>query len=71
MDWSLILSFGTEGGGCGIGLGLGWGFGTAFGSQYRSSTLTFQGTEFGQKEPDNDVEVKRLEKGTQEIRASQ
>ncbi|KAF7141817.1 hypothetical protein RHSIM_Rhsim06G0059800 [Rhododendron simsii] len=34
------------GGGCGVGLGLGWGFGTAFGSQYRSSRVMFQGIEF-------------------------
>ncbi|KAG5543540.1 hypothetical protein RHGRI_016317 [Rhododendron griersonianum] len=34
------------GGGCGVGLGLGWGFGTAFGSQYRSSRVMFQGVEF-------------------------
>ncbi|KAK9269962.1 hypothetical protein L1049_025535 [Liquidambar formosana] len=34
------------GGGCGVGLGLGWGFGTAFGSQYRSARVTFQGMDF-------------------------
>ncbi|KAL7245360.1 hypothetical protein ACSBR2_000649 [Camellia fascicularis] len=34
------------GGGCGVGLGIGWGFGTAFGSQYRSSRVTFQGIDF-------------------------
>ncbi|GMN34978.1 hypothetical protein TIFTF001_005013 [Ficus carica] len=59
------------GGGCGVGLGLGWGFGTAFGSQYRSSRLTFQGIEFGQKENDSGGEIKPLEKGTQNVRASQ
>nr|DAD41428.1 TPA_asm: hypothetical protein HUJ06_015751 [Nelumbo nucifera] len=32
--------------GLGIGLGLGWGFGSAFGSQYRSSEITFQGINF-------------------------
>ncbi|KAL9663728.1 hypothetical protein QQ045_019119 [Rhodiola kirilowii] len=40
-----ILGIGA-GGGCGVGLGLGWGFGSAFGSQYRSSKLTFQGMDF-------------------------
>ncbi|XP_030537945.2 cytochrome B5-like [Rhodamnia argentea] len=45
------------GGGCGVGLGLGWGFGTAFGSQYRSSTLTFQGIEFSSKDQGADKEV--------------
>uniref|UniRef100_A0A2P2IQ31 Uncharacterized protein n=1 Tax=Rhizophora mucronata TaxID=61149 RepID=A0A2P2IQ31_RHIMU len=42
------------GGGCGVGLGLGWGFGTAFGSQYRSSRVTFPGIDFhGKDESDN------------------
>ncbi|KAJ4962211.1 hypothetical protein NE237_022150 [Protea cynaroides] len=40
-----ILGLGV-GGGCGVGLGLGWGFGTAFGGQYRTSKITFQGTNF-------------------------
>ncbi|PKI42612.1 hypothetical protein CRG98_036994 [Punica granatum] len=44
------------GGGCGVGLGLGWGFGTAYGSQYRSSRVTFQGFEFSSK---NQTEVAR------------
>ncbi|PON54245.1 Nitrate reductase NADH dependent [Parasponia andersonii] len=60
-----VLGLGV-GGGCGIGLGLGWGFGTAFGSQYRSSNVTFQGIEFGHKEHDNNGEIKVLQKGTQE-----
>lgn len=42
------------GAGCGVGLGLGWGFGTAFGSQYRSSTVTFQGMELAKKEESDD-----------------
>ncbi|KAJ6685834.1 CYTOCHROME B5 [Salix purpurea] len=46
-----ILGLGA-GAGCGVGLGLGWGFGTAFGSQYRSSTVTFQGMELAKKESD-------------------
>ncbi|PWZ18302.1 hypothetical protein Zm00014a_044183 [Zea mays] len=37
------------GGGCGVGLGLGWGFGNAFGCQYRSSRVQFQGIEFQKK----------------------
>ncbi|KAM7514398.1 hypothetical protein LguiA_003981 [Lonicera macranthoides] len=44
-----ILGLGV-GGGCGVGLGLGWGFGTAFGSQYRSSTVTFQGIDFNKND---------------------
>ncbi|CAK7347461.1 unnamed protein product [Dovyalis caffra] len=44
-----ILGLGA-GAGCGVGLGLGWGFGAAFGSQYRSSTVTFQGMELAKKE---------------------
>uniref|UniRef100_A0A7N1A0J4 Uncharacterized protein n=1 Tax=Kalanchoe fedtschenkoi TaxID=63787 RepID=A0A7N1A0J4_KALFE len=40
-----VLGLGA-GGGCGVGFGLGWGFGSAYGSQYRSSGLTFQGIEF-------------------------
>lgn len=43
-----------EGGGCGVGIGLGWGFGTAFGSQYRSSRVTFEGIEFS-KEHEKDM----------------
>ncbi|KAG2621047.1 protein TRIGALACTOSYLDIACYLGLYCEROL 5, chloroplastic-like [Panicum virgatum] len=41
------------GGGCGVGLGLGWGFGNAYGCQYRSSRVQFQGIEF-QKKADGD-----------------
>lgn len=37
------------GGGCGVGLGLGWGFGSAYGCQYRSSRVQFQGIEFQKK----------------------
>ncbi|OAY64123.1 protein TRIGALACTOSYLDIACYLGLYCEROL 5, chloroplastic-like [Ananas comosus] len=37
------------GGGCGVGLGLGWGFGSAYGCQYRSSKVRFQGMEFNKK----------------------
>lgn len=48
----------SKGGGCGVGLGLGWGFGTAFGSQYRSSTLTFQGIEFSSNNQGADKELK-------------
>ncbi|XP_021903603.1 protein TRIGALACTOSYLDIACYLGLYCEROL 5, chloroplastic isoform X1 [Carica papaya] len=44
-----ILGLGA-GGGCGVGFGLGWGFGTAFGSKYRSSRVTFEGTELGRKD---------------------
>ncbi|XP_052189145.1 protein TRIGALACTOSYLDIACYLGLYCEROL 5, chloroplastic isoform X8 [Diospyros lotus] len=39
-----------EGGGCGVGLGLGWGFGTAFGSQYRSSRVVFQGIDVDRRQ---------------------
>ncbi|XP_018833903.1 cytochrome b5 [Juglans regia] len=49
-----ILGLGA-GGGCGIGLGLGWGFGTAFGSQYRSSRVMFQGMEFNKKDQSDDA----------------
>ncbi|KAG6784468.1 hypothetical protein POTOM_010164 [Populus tomentosa] len=55
-QWSMpvnILGLGA-GAGCGVGLGLGWGFGTAFGSQYRSSTVTFQGMELAKKEESDD-----------------
>nr|CAB3466006.1 unnamed protein product [Digitaria exilis] len=37
------------GGGCGVGIGLGWGFGNAYGCQYRSSRVQFQGIEFHKK----------------------
>ncbi|KAK2974773.1 hypothetical protein RJ640_027134, partial [Escallonia rubra] len=47
-----LLGFGA-GGGCGVGLGLGWGYGTAFGSQYRNSRVTFEGTDFS-RTSDND-----------------
>lgn len=52
-----VYWFCFEGGGCGVGVGIGWGFGTAFGSQYRSSRITFQGVEFDSKEKgiSNDV----------------
>ncbi|KAL8127996.1 hypothetical protein AgCh_014790 [Apium graveolens] len=51
-----ILGLGA-GGGCGVGLGLGWGFGSGFGSQYRSSRLTFQGTEFNRSSVDQDKDL--------------
>ncbi|CAN6334124.1 unnamed protein product [Urochloa humidicola] len=43
------------GGGCGVGLGLGWGFGNAYGCQYRSSKVQFQGIEFHKKPEGNEV----------------
>ncbi|KAI4389516.1 hypothetical protein MLD38_001734 [Melastoma candidum] len=46
------------GGGCGVGIGLGWGFGVAFGTQYRSSQVTFPGTEFKSKEQDKEKDLK-------------
>uniref|UniRef100_A0A0E0FCE7 Protein TRIGALACTOSYLDIACYLGLYCEROL 5, chloroplastic n=1 Tax=Oryza meridionalis TaxID=40149 RepID=A0A0E0FCE7_9ORYZ len=54
------------GGGCGVGLGLGWGFGKAYGCQYRSSRVQFQGIEF-QKKTEGDeasslVSPERVEK---------
>ncbi|KAK8696337.1 hypothetical protein V6N13_001473 [Hibiscus sabdariffa] len=49
-----ILGLGA-GGGCGVGVGLGWGFGSAYGSQYRSSTVAFQGLEFGKEDPRQDA----------------
>nr|XP_048322594.1 cytochrome b5-like [Ziziphus jujuba var. spinosa] len=61
-----ILGLGV-GGGCGVGLGLGWGFGSAFGSQYRSSRVTFQGVEFGRKEHDDGGKMRGLQKNTQEV----
>ncbi|RVW40430.1 hypothetical protein CK203_090030 [Vitis vinifera] len=45
-------------GGCGVGLGLGWGFGSAFGSQYRSSRVTFQGLEFSSKGQNDEKELR-------------
>ncbi|KAI3871829.1 hypothetical protein MKX03_027736, partial [Papaver bracteatum] len=42
----LTVVFGSEGGGCGVGIGLGWEFGTAFGSHYRTTKTTFEGTDF-------------------------
>ncbi|GAY47948.1 hypothetical protein CUMW_108280 [Citrus unshiu] len=65
-----LLGLGA-GGGCGVGLGLGWGFGAAFGSQYRSSRVTFQGTEFGRKDKNDRKEVKDIRESTQKVRASQ
>jgi len=43
------------GGGCGVGLGLGWGFGNAYGCQYRSSRVQFQGIEFQKKAEGDDA----------------
>ncbi|KDP41648.1 hypothetical protein JCGZ_16055 [Jatropha curcas] len=65
-----ILGMGA-GGGCGVGLGLGWGFGTAFGSQYRSSSVTFQGMEFGRKEESDSSDSKVPSKSMREVGASQ
>lgn len=59
------------GGGCGVGLGLGWGFGAAFGCQYRSSRVTFQGIEFGRKDKNDGKEVKYIPERTQKVHASQ
>nr|XP_009795245.1 PREDICTED: cytochrome b5 [Nicotiana sylvestris]XP_016485365.1 PREDICTED: cytochrome b5-like [Nicotiana tabacum] len=55
------------GGGCGIGVGLGWGFGTAFGSQYRNSRVTFDGTDFVTKEHNEERDAKDLFKDTPQI----
>ncbi|XP_009795245.2 protein TRIGALACTOSYLDIACYLGLYCEROL 5, chloroplastic [Nicotiana tabacum] len=59
------------GGGCGIGVGLGWGFGTAFGSQYRNSRVTFDGTDFVTKEHNEERDAKDLFKDTRKAQASQ
>lgn len=67
LDKSVTLQFGFKGGGCGVGLGLGWGFGTAFGSQYRSSRVTFQGLEFGS----DGKEFKDVSESNQKVRNSQ
>jgi hypothetical protein len=67
----VMLEFCFKGGGCGVGLGLGWGFGTAFGSQYRSSAIMFQGMEFDKKDQNDGASFKDLSKSTQEVRASQ
>ncbi|KAE8815399.1 hypothetical protein D1007_07248 [Hordeum vulgare] len=50
------------GGGCGVGLGLGWGFGNAYGCQYRSSRVQFQGIEF-QKKSEGDEAPKLVSSG--------
>uniref|UniRef100_A0A0E0MMT5 Uncharacterized protein n=1 Tax=Oryza punctata TaxID=4537 RepID=A0A0E0MMT5_ORYPU len=60
------VGWGFGGGGCGVGLGLGWGFGKAYGCQYRSSRVQFQGIEF-QKKTEGDeastiVSPERVEK---------
>ncbi|XP_039058507.1 protein TRIGALACTOSYLDIACYLGLYCEROL 5, chloroplastic-like [Hibiscus syriacus] len=65
-----ILGLGA-GGGCGVGFGLGWGFGSAYGSQYRSSRVTFQGLEFGKEDPRRDGELKEIPKNTKDSRLSQ
>ncbi|CAA6662971.1 unnamed protein product [Spirodela intermedia] len=44
------------GGGCGVGFGLGWGFGNAFGSQYQTSNVRFQGMEFSKRETESSSE---------------
>ncbi|EEF52309.1 cytochrome B5, putative [Ricinus communis] len=62
-----VLGLGA-GGGCGVGLGLGWGFGNAFGSQYRSARVTFQGIEFDKKEETTaGGESKDILKSTREV----
>lgn len=68
---SFTFEFDCKGGGCGVGLGLGWGFGTAFGSQYRSSRVTFQGLEIGKKDQSDGREFKDITKNTEKVRASQ
>ncbi|TYI75711.1 hypothetical protein E1A91_D06G026000v1 [Gossypium mustelinum] len=65
-----ILGFGA-GGGCGIGFGLGWGFGSAYGSQYRSSRVTFQGLEFGKDDQRQNGKLNEKPKNTKENRLSQ
>ncbi|EOY15774.1 Uncharacterized protein TCM_034740 [Theobroma cacao] len=65
-----LLGLGA-GGGCGVGFGLGWGFGSAYGSQYRSSRVTFQGLEFGKEDRTKDGEFKVIPKSSKEIRESQ
>ncbi|KAG5613006.1 hypothetical protein H5410_024287 [Solanum commersonii] len=59
------------GGGCGIGVGLGWGFGSAFGSQYRNSRVTFDGTDFINKGHSEERDSKDLAKGTRKAHSSQ
>ncbi|KAA8537829.1 hypothetical protein F0562_027591 [Nyssa sinensis] len=59
------------GGGCGVGLGFGWGFGTAFGSQYRSSRVTFQGMDFNSKSQIEGRESTGLSKSTPKVHSSQ
>ncbi|XP_077214935.1 glycine-rich protein [Tasmannia lanceolata] len=55
------------GGGCGVGFGLGWGFGSAFGSQYRTTRVKFQGIDFdkgqttGRTEPDAEGHTKEIQ----------
>ncbi|KAF9619635.1 hypothetical protein IFM89_007956 [Coptis chinensis] len=62
-----ILGLGA-GGGCGVGLGLGWGFGTAFGSQYRTSKITFQGIDLTKDQRDEKM-LTDLSKKRQGVRA--
>ncbi|KAK2660166.1 hypothetical protein Ddye_006699 [Dipteronia dyeriana] len=64
-----ILGLGA-GGGCGVGLGIGWGFGTAFGSQYRSSRVTFHGSEIGSKDQSDGRELKNIPESSEKVRAS-
>ncbi|OMO70709.1 hypothetical protein COLO4_28544 [Corchorus olitorius] len=65
-----VLGLGA-GGGCGVGFGLGWGFGSVYGSQYRSSRVTFQGIEFGKEDQRQHGELKEIQKSTKQVRASQ
>ncbi|KHG08479.1 hypothetical protein F383_15110 [Gossypium arboreum] len=65
------VGWGFGGGGCGIGFGLGWGFGSAYGSQYRSSRVTFQGLEFGKDDRRQNGKLNEKPKNTKENRLSQ
>ncbi|CAK9182855.1 unnamed protein product [Ilex paraguariensis] len=70
--WQCYISTPWIGGGCGLGLGLGWGFGTAFGSQYRSSTVTFQGIDFDSKQDHSGGrESTDMSKGTPKVHSPQ
>ncbi|KAF5175869.1 hypothetical protein FRX31_034543, partial [Thalictrum thalictroides] len=64
-----ILGLGA-GGGCGVGLGLGWGFGTGFGSQYRTSRITFQGIDL-KKDQSNEEMSTNFSKNRQQVHVKQ
>lgn len=61
-----ILGLGA-GGGCGVGLGLGWGFGSAFGSQYRSSRVTFECNDLSIKGPLDGRESSDISKSNERV----